>query len=90
MSHNVGRIVALPGTRIGPDSGTPATGPGVWELQFTPQPALTGGVPRFVLLHLNAISLRGRRASRSSWGTPRTSSRRLLARTSGHAPLTLP
>lgn len=59
MSHNVGRIVPLTGTRIGPDTGTPATSPGVWELEFTPQPALAGGTPRFVLLHLNAMSLPG-------------------------------
>jgi hypothetical protein len=31
----------------------------VWELAFTPQPALTGGAPRFVLLHLTAMSLPG-------------------------------
>ena len=59
MSHNVGRIVTLTGTRIGPDTGTPPTSPGVWELAFTPQPALTGGAPRFVLLHLTAMSLPG-------------------------------
>ena len=59
MSHNVGRIVTLPGTRIGPDSGAPPTSPGVWELAFTPQPALTGGTPRFVLLHLTVLSLPG-------------------------------
>ena len=59
MSHNVGRIVTVTGTRIGPDTGTPPTTPGVWELAFTPQPALTGGTPRFVLLHLTAMSLPG-------------------------------
>jgi trypsin-like peptidase/VWA domain-containing protein len=59
VSHNVGRIVTVTGTRIGPDTGTPPTTPGVWELAFTPQPALTGGTPRFVLLHLTAMSLPG-------------------------------
>jgi hypothetical protein len=59
VSHNVGRIVTVTGTRIGPDSGTPPATPEVWELAFTPQPALTGGTPRFVLLHLTAMSLPG-------------------------------
>lgn len=59
MSHNVGRIVTLPGPRIGPDSGSAPTSPGVWEQSFSPDPALTGGIPRFVLLHLTAMSLPG-------------------------------
>jgi hypothetical protein len=54
MSHNIGRAVPL-GTRIGPDSG-PQTSPGVWELPFTPPPALSGGSPRFVILHFSAMS----------------------------------
>ena len=59
MSHNVGRIVTVPGPRIGPDSGSAPTSPGVWEQSFSPDPALTGGIPRFVLLRLTAMSLPG-------------------------------
>jgi len=44
------------GTRIGPDTGNPASGPGFWELLFTPSPALTGGDPRFVLLRFTTLS----------------------------------
>src|SRR5262245_24507901 len=59
MSHNIGRIVTVASTRIGPDTGTPPTNAGVWQLQFSPQPALTGGIPRFVLLHLTTMNLPG-------------------------------
>lgn len=58
MSHNVGRVVPL-GTRIGPDSGAPATVPGMWQFDFTPGPAPLGGSPRFVMLHFNAMSFPG-------------------------------
>jgi hypothetical protein len=54
MSHEIGRIVGV-GTRIGPDAGPPST-PGVWEFLFTPSPALPGGDPRAVILHLAAMS----------------------------------
>jgi Trypsin-like peptidase domain/von Willebrand factor type A domain len=50
MSHSCGRVVSV-GTRIGPDSGAPQSGPGFWELLFTPSPAPSGDPPRFVLLH---------------------------------------
>ncbi len=55
MSHNLGRLVPL-GTRIGPDSTTPPTSPGVWQFNFTPGPAPLGGSPRFVILHFTALS----------------------------------
>ncbi len=54
MSHMIGRAVAL-GTRVGPDA-TPPTAPGVWELPVTPGPALSGGLPRFVILHFTNMS----------------------------------
>ncbi len=57
MSHNCGRVVTV-GTRIGPDAGAPTT-PGVWELLFTPSPALLGGDPRFVMLHFTNLSFPG-------------------------------
>lgn len=59
MSHNVGRIVTVPSTRIGPDGPLAPVSQGVWESSFTPQPALAGGTPRFVLLHLTAVNLPG-------------------------------
>ena len=55
MSHAIGRIVPV-GTRIGPDSGAPVGSGGFWQFDFTPQPALMGGEPRFVILHFNAMS----------------------------------
>lgn len=58
MSHTLGRVI-VDGTRIGPDSGAPATSPGVWEFPFTPGPAAMGGTPRFVILHFTAMSLPG-------------------------------
>jgi hypothetical protein len=58
VSHTCGRVVPV-GTRIGPDTGTPASPAGVWELLFTPSPALMGGPPRFVLLHLDNLSFPG-------------------------------
>ena len=59
MSHNVGRIVTVPSSRIGPDGPLAPVSPGVWELSFVPQPALVGGTPRFVMLHLSALELPG-------------------------------
>jgi hypothetical protein len=59
MSHNVGRIVSVAATRIGPDSGTGPNPAGTWEYTFTPQAALVGGPPRFVILHLSALDLPG-------------------------------
>jgi hypothetical protein len=58
MSHNIGRVIGV-GTRIGPDSGTPATVPGEWRFDFTPGPAPGGGSPRFVILHFDAMSFPG-------------------------------
>jgi hypothetical protein len=59
VSHNVGRIVAVPSTRIGPDGPLAPVSQGVWEFSFTPEPSLVGGTPRFVLLHLTAVNLAG-------------------------------
>ena len=57
MSHSTGRLVPVsPARRIGPDSGIPAPTPPVWEFLFTPEPALEGGTPRFVILHLTDMS----------------------------------
>jgi hypothetical protein len=56
MSHVCGRVVNV-GTRLGPDTAAPASGAGFWELLFTPTPALSGGDPRFVLLHFNNMAL---------------------------------
>ena len=39
------------GTRIGPDSGLPASTPGVWTFDLAIEPALVGGSPSFVMLH---------------------------------------
>jgi hypothetical protein len=50
MSHRIGRIVPV-GTRIGPDSGLPATTPGVWTRDLAVQPALAGGSASFAMLH---------------------------------------
>ena len=50
MSHRIVRIVPA-GTRIGPDSGLPATTPGVWTLDLVVQSALVGGSASFVMLH---------------------------------------
>jgi hypothetical protein len=58
MSHNCGPIVPV-GSRIGPDSGATATAPGVWEFLLTPQPAATGGRPRFVILHFVNLQFPG-------------------------------
>jgi hypothetical protein len=56
MSHVCGRVVNV-GTRLGPDTAAPTSGAGFWELLFTPSPALSGGDPRFVLLHFNNMAL---------------------------------
>lgn len=56
MSHNLGRLVTR-GTRIGPDSGSPATAPNVWTYQFTADAAPLGGSPRFVFLHFSGAAL---------------------------------
>ena len=58
MSHNVGHVVSIAPSRTGPDSGAPPVG-GAWERVFTPQPAHTGGGPRFVMLHLTNLNLPG-------------------------------
>src|SRR5690349_24965033 len=50
MSHRIGRMVSN-GTRIGPDSGLPASTPGVWSFDLAIEPALVGGSPSFVMLH---------------------------------------
>lgn len=55
MSHTCGRVVSV-GSRIGPDTGSPSSGPGFWEHLFTPDQALSGGDPRFVLLRFNALA----------------------------------
>jgi hypothetical protein len=59
MSHNIGRVVTVPATRIGPDGPLAPVAAGVWEFPFNPQPALAGGVPRFVILHLTNLVLPG-------------------------------
>src|SRR5689334_3894292 len=51
MSHRIGRLVPR-GTRIGPDSGSPASTPGVWIYDLMVDPALVGGSASFVMLHL--------------------------------------
>ena len=57
MSHSTGRLVPVsPARRIGPDSGIPTPTPPVWEFLFTPEPALEGGTPRFVILHFTDMS----------------------------------
>ena len=59
MSHNIGRVVSIAPQRVGPDTGQPPNSGSNWELAFTPQNALTGGPPRFVILHLTALALAG-------------------------------
>jgi len=59
VSHNIGRVVTIPVTRIGPDGPLAPVSPGVWEFSFVPQPALGGGDPRFVILHLTNLTLPG-------------------------------
>ena len=59
MSHNIGRVVSIAPQRVGPDTGQPPNSGSNWELAFTPQNALTGGPPRFVILHLTALALPG-------------------------------
>ena len=49
----------MPSTRVGPDGPLAPVSQGVWEFSFTPQPALSGGTPRFVMLHLTALDLPG-------------------------------
>lgn len=57
MSHTTGRIVAR-NRRVGPDSGTPATAPNLWEWVTPIDPALQGGgPPRFVMLHFTGATL---------------------------------
>lgn len=58
MSHTTGRFVAR-NIRIGPDSGDPAAPSGNWEVDFTPDPALGGGGPRFVMLRFQNLQLPG-------------------------------
>jgi hypothetical protein len=50
MSHRIGRLVSV-GVRVGPDSGTAATTPGVWTHDLAIQPAQVGGSQCFVVLH---------------------------------------
>jgi hypothetical protein len=50
MSHRIGRMVPK-GARIGPDSGLPASTPGVWTFDLAVEPALIGGSACFVMLH---------------------------------------
>lgn len=45
MSHNVGRIVTVPSTRIGRDGPLAPVSQGVWEFSLTPQLTLAGGMP---------------------------------------------
>jgi Trypsin-like peptidase domain/von Willebrand factor type A domain len=59
VSHNIGRIVPVAGFRVGPDTGDAPSPAGTWERMFTPQPALAGGTPRFVILHFTAMDLPG-------------------------------
>jgi hypothetical protein len=59
VSHNIGRIVPVAGLRVGPDTGDAPSPAGTWERTFTPQPALAGGTPRFVILHFTALDLPG-------------------------------
>lgn len=55
MSHRIGTFHVVPPTvTIGPDSGSPATSPNTWLLNFAPDPAPTG--TKFVLLHFNGVS----------------------------------
>ncbi len=58
MSHTCGRVVTV-GTRLGPDTNAPQSGVGYWELMYTPQPALSGGDPRFVMLHFDNLAFAG-------------------------------
>ncbi|MFN8109348.1 MAG: vWA domain-containing protein [Thermoleophilia bacterium] len=56
MSHITGTVQTVaPAIRIGPDTGAPATGPGVWALDFAHTPAPTG--TKLVILHFNAVNL---------------------------------
>ena len=57
MSHNIGRVVTIAPLVIGPGGSAPPTSPGVWEHTFVPQPATSGGPPRWVILHLTAMSI---------------------------------
>ena len=50
MSYRIGRMVPK-GARIGPDSGLPASTPGVWTFDLAVEPALVGGSACFVMLH---------------------------------------
>lgn len=50
MSHRIGRMVPK-GARIGPDSGLPASTPGVWTFDLAVEPALVSGSACFVMLH---------------------------------------
>jgi V8-like Glu-specific endopeptidase len=59
MSHNIGRVVTIAPQRIGQDTGQPPNAGPNWEFAFTPQAALIGGPPRFVILHLTALALTG-------------------------------
>ena len=55
MSHRIGTFQVLsPTITVGPDSGSPATSPNTWLINFTPVPAPTG--TKFVLLHFNGVS----------------------------------
>src|SRR5437588_9779921 len=55
MSHRIGTMQVLsPTLTIGPDSGSPATSPGIWLFKFPPAPAPTG--TKFVVLHFTSVS----------------------------------
>lgn len=58
MSHTTGRFVPK-SIRIGPDSGAPAAPSGNWEFDFSPDPALGGGSPRFIILRFQNLELPG-------------------------------
>ncbi len=54
MSHNAGTLQSVtPNIIIGPDSGTTASTPNTWTLDFAPIPAPAPGGTKFVLLHFN-------------------------------------
>lgn len=56
MSHVVGTVQPVsPSVPVGPDSGQPATAPGVWETHFAYQ-AAAGGT-KFLILHFSGVSL---------------------------------
>jgi len=56
MSHNTGTVQGVsPVFRIGPDTGAPASQPGVWANPFPHAPAPTG--TKFVILHFRNVSL---------------------------------